>query len=1152
MRFGVLGPLAVWTTSGEPVAIPGLKVRTLLADLLVHEGRPVPADRLIDDLWGDDPPGNPAGALSAKVSQLRRVLEDAEPGCRDLIVRHPAGYVVRADTDVAGFLRLLDEAALTGDPSVRAALLADALASWRGPAFADFGDEPFARPAIARLEERWLTAQEDRAEVRLELGEHVLLAGELGDLLAAHPLRERLRAAHMRALYRSGRQSEALDSYEELRVLLADELGLDPGADLVALHRAVLARDPALAAPGVLPDRPGGNLPAPLTGLIGREEAVAGIRALVEAERLVTLTGPGGVGKTRLALEVARHLTRPEAAPSGAAPRPSAGASSGGVPSGNVSSGGVRDGVWLVELAALDRPGDEDAVHRLAETIMAVLDVQDTAGAAGPVTAADRLTEALRPRRLLLVLDNCEHVVEPVAELAGLLLRAAPGLRILATSQEPLALPGEVVWSVPPLEVPGRAADDIPALERTGSVRLFVARASAATQGAQGAQGARGARGFALDADTAPAVAALCRRLDGIPLALELAATRVPALGVHGLVARLDDRFRLLATGHRGVPPRQQTLTAMIDWSWELLTDAERAVLRRLAVHADGCTMEAAEAVCAQDDVPAADVLDLVARLVNRSLVVMVDGADGPRYRLLESVAAYCVERLQRSGEYERVRLRHLRHYTGLAERAAPRLYEADQRRWLRRLDADAANLRAALNAAVRNGDADGALRLAGAMAWYWFLRGRLAEARRSLAAALAVPGEPPVAVPRDREPGTTGNPEPDTAGGSGGVSFAALRARALTWKTAVEFLQGEVEVAGREKLRRAALEAYEDAGDPGGRARAWWILAYAGLDLGDLSAAADLLDRALPSFEALGDRWGTAAALALRAKLAHVRGDMEGLERDGERSARIFGELGERWGQLEAGGWLGALAEMTGDLDRAERLQRDGMRLAEELGLWTEFAGRLGWLGWIALQRGDYARAAESSERSLRLSVEQGHQAGQVFARMGLAFAARRAGHLDIAETHLREVLDRTPPGSEEPPPYLPMIVAELGFVAEQRGDAATALTLHLSALDLSARLGGAREMTVAVYGLAGALAVAGHHDRAARLLGAGTVARASNPVPPAPWEGGDVDRITSRIRDALGEERFAAEHERGTALTPDQIRSTAVIPDTAASAPD
>ncbi len=254
--------------------------------------------------------------------------------------------------------------------------------------------------------------------------------------------------------------------------------------------------------------------------------------------------------------------------------------------------------------------------------------------------AADRLTEALRPRRLLLVLDNCEHVVEPAAELAGPLLRAAPDLRILATSQEPLALPGEVIWSVPPLGCPARVRRRPPA----------GADGSPAYGFSWPAPPRPGARGFTLDADTAPAVAALCRRLDGIPLALELAATRVPALGVHGLVARLDDRFRLLAGGTRGAPPRQQTLTAMIDWSWDLLTGSERAVLRRLAVHADGCTLEAAEAVCAGDEAPAADVLDLVARLVTSRCGHGTDGADGPRYRLLESVGAYCDDRLQRSG----------------------------------------------------------------------------------------------------------------------------------------------------------------------------------------------------------------------------------------------------------------------------------------------------------------------------------------------------------------------------------------------------------------------------------------------------------------------------------------------------------------------
>ncbi|WP_285707663.1 BTAD domain-containing putative transcriptional regulator [Microtetraspora sp. NBRC 16547] len=1095
MRFGVLGPLTVWRAGGEPVAVPGIKVRALLADLLAHEGRPVPADRLVDDLWGDDPPGNPLGALSAKVSQLRRVLEDAEPGGRELVPLHPAGYLLKADTDADMFRSLLVEAGRADDPRTRAALLSDALALWRGPAFADFADEPFVRAAAADLTERRLTAHEDLAEVRLALGEHALLAGELGRLVAEHPLRERLRAVHMRALYRSGRQSEALDSYERLRVLLADELGLDPGADLVALHRAILTQDPALAAAAV-PDSPAArpltNLPAPLTGLIGRDDAVAEISARLATDRLVTLTGPGGVGKTRLAVEAARRLVEPDNRGGGDRPH---------------SSGPFPDGVWWVELAALDRPADQDALPRLAEAITGVLDIRDGAASTQPgepMPAVERLADALRPRRLLLVLDNCEHVVEPVSELAERLLRSVPGLRILTTSQEPLGLPGEVVWSVPPLQVPGHAAD-VAELERADSVRLFVARASAS------------ARDFALDVDNASAVAVLCRRLDGIPLALELAATRVRALGVHGLVERLDDRFRLLATGHRGAPPRQQTLAAMIGWSWDLLTEPERVVLRRLAVHADGCSLEAAEAVCAEDGL---NVLDLLARLVDRSLVMMADGPDGPRYRLLESVAAYCVERLQEAEELDRIRLRHRRFHIAFAERAVPHLRGPDQRRWLRRLDAEAANLRAALNAAVRDGNADDALRLVNALAWYWFLRGRLAEARRSLTAALAV------------------------AAGEGNAA-SALQAEALAWSVGIGLIQGDV--ADREDRRRTALRMYEEAGDPDGLARAQWFLAYAGIDLGDLAIAEELLSRALPVFRSRGDRWGTAAALAARAKLAHVRGDLDALRRDGERSLALFDEVGDRWGRLEAMGWLGALAEMVDDLDRAGLLHRDGLRLAEELELWTEVGGRLAWLGWIALRRGDFVGAGDFCARALRLAVEQHHQAGQIFATMGLAFAARRNGRLDLAETHLRDVLDRTPrlDAGQAVPPYLPLVLTELGFAAEQRGDAATAFELHLEALDLAAGFDTSRDMTTVLDGLAGALSLAGRHDRAARILGAAAAIRASGSLSPAPAERVDIDRITERVRTALGEKGFAAETGRGAALTPAEVRSLLAAPD-------
>ncbi|RCG23956.1 AfsR/SARP family transcriptional regulator [Sphaerisporangium album] len=1096
MRFGVLGALAVWTATGDPVTVPGVKVRALLADLLLHDARPVPADRLIDDLWGDRPPGNPAGALSAKVSQLRRALDDAEPGARDLLVARPAGYLLDVPAeavDARRFHALVAEARATDDPRVRASLLADALALWRGPAYADFADDAFTRPAVARLDEQRLTACEDQAEARLALGEHTLLADELAEVLRRYPLRERLRAAHMRALYRAGRQSEALDGYEELRVRLTDELGLDPGADLVALHRAILNQDPSLDPPPgrhTATARPVTNLPAPLTDLIGREEAVDDVRAQLQTSRLVTLTGPGGVGKTRLALETAGGLVDSYA-----------------------------DGVWLVELAVLERLGTPDALGSLIDAVMSALDIRDGGAPGRPMTPLERLIAALRTRRTLLVLDNCEHVVDQVAELAESLLRAAPGLRVLATSQEPLALPGEVVWNVPPLRVPGRGAAEDPAeLEQSSAVRLFVTRASAAT------------RGFTLDEDTAPDVAVLCRRLDGIPLALELAATKVPTLGVHGLVARLDDRFRLLATGHRGAPPRQQTLTAMIDWSWELLTAPERIALRRLAVHADGCTLEAAESVCSGEDLPAAAVLDLLARLVDRSLVVAVHGVDGPRYRLLESVSAYCLERMHEAGEFEQVRRRHHEYYIDLAEKAAPHLYGKDQRRWLARLDGATANLRAALDAALADRHAECALRMVNALAWYWFLRGRLAEARRSLAAALAL------AQPMD-------------VGGDGeGDPHAALRARATAWHAGVVLLQGDTGGTGpadapRAEPRETALRAYDGVEDACGLARSQWFLAFAGLDAGDLAASEELLKHALDGSRAIGDDWGVAAALVTRTKLAHLRGDVDALRRDGERSAELFETLGDRWGELQANGWLGALAEMTGDYERARALHADGLRMAEELALWPDVSGRLAWLGWIALQQGDYARAREYCEEAVRLAREQTFRPLQVFAEMGLAFAARKDGLLDVAERHLRDVLDSTPrrDAAQEPAPHLGLILAELGFVAEQRGDAPAAKALHLEAFAVADRLDAPRGKALALEGLAGALALSECAGPAAQLLGAAAATRASSALPRSPAERGDVDRIEARARHTLGEDGFAAEFARGGRLAPEEARSVA-----------
>lgn len=994
MRFGVLGPVTAWTTQGEQVAVPGAKVRALLAVLLSEEGRAVTADRLIDDLWAERPPSNPAAALAVKVSQLRRALEDAEPGSKALVTSGPAGYALKSDAvDAHDFRELTTKAEQTDDQRAKAKLLGDALALWRGDAYADVADEAFAQPVIGRLGEQRLAAAELHAEARLELGEHTALAGELGALLADHPLRERLRAAHMRALYRAGRQTEALDSFQQLSDQLVEELGLDPSPELVALRQAILTQDASLAAP----DRQG-NLPPARTELIGRAAAMSDIVAELRKQRVVTLTGPGGVGKTGLALAVAREY-------------------------GNA---------WLVELA-----GERG---QLADAVMAVLGVRETSGGS--------LVSALRHRKLLLVMDNCEHVIDEAAELVDLLLRSAPDVRVLATSREPLAIAGEVVWAVPPLDASDAAA-------------LFAARVP---------------RDAVLDED---AVLELCRRLDGLPLALELAATRVAALGVRGLLDRLDDRFRLLGGKQRGQP----SLSAVIDWSWQLLSAPEQVLLRRLAIHADGCTPEAAEAVA---DLP--DTLELLGRLVDRSMVVAVHGEQGPRYRLLESVAAYCLDRLRDAGELADVRQRHQDHYLALAE--AAQLRGPDQREWLVRLDAEVANLRAALQGAVADSRADVALRLAYALTWYWYLRGRLAEAHRSSRDALSVGGGDP-----------------------------ALVDRCVAWHAGMALLE-EKDARWRDLPPSGPLEA--------------WFLAETGSGLGDITTAESLLDKANAGFQETGDRWGLAAALLTTAKLAHIRGDVVALRSASERSARMFGQLGDRWGELRANEWLASHAEITGDYRRAVRLHREALLIAETLDLGPEIAMRLAWLGWIAMQERHYAEGIEQSRYALRVAREHGARMVQTMAETALGYAARRSGDLELAERHLGRLLDeaRQQAVDGDVPLQLSMLLIEMGFVAEQRGDAALARSLHLEAFVLAEKLDADRDRVGCLEGLAGACSLAGDVAGAAELLGASAALRTRGSMPPGPSEQAEISRISSAVRGVIGDMAFDLAYAHGQTL--------------------
>ncbi|XVS67160.1 BTAD domain-containing putative transcriptional regulator [Actinosynnema sp. CA-299493] len=1023
MRFGVLGPLSAWTSDARPVRVPEVKVRALLAQLAIDAGRVVPADRLIDRLWGDRLPANPAGALQTRASQLRAALDDAEPGARRLVVSRPPGYLLDVAPDAvdAGrFEALLAEAA-TGDPRVRVELLDEALALWRGPVLADFADEAFAREAAARLDELRLTAWEQRAEARLEFGEPGVLADELGELVARHPLRERLRAAHLRALYRAGRQGEALVGYRDLRARLVAELGVEPGPVLAALHRAILDQDPSLG--GAV--EPPTNLPHPLGDLVGRDADVDEVRALLAADRLVTLTGPGGVGKTRLALAVARDLLA-----------------------------GFPDGTWLVELATLPAGAPPDEVAALVAASVGVRD-----GVATDLVGT--LAEAVRAKRMLLLLDNCEHVAPAVAELAAGLLRAAPGLRVLATSQRPLDVAGELLWPVPTLAGPS-------------AVELFVARAAAR------------APGFALDPANADAVAAICRRLDGIPLALELAATRVRAWGVHEVLARLDDRFRVLTAGHSGAPARQRTLRAVLDWSWELLTEAERTVLRRLSAHVDGWTLSAAEAVAGDDDL---DVPDLLARLVDRSLVTATLGDDPPRYRLLESVAEYSAARLREAGEAAAVERRHRDHYARLAATADPLLRGPEQRRWLRLLDAETANLRAAIDHAARDGEA---LPLVDSLAWYWVLRGRLGEGLRAFTAALA----------------------------GGGPADQAGTVQA--WHTAFGLLTG---VTSSLVPPPGARPADRDAAAR--RARAEWFLGFVGVGIGEPGLGEDLVRSALAVFQDQGDPWGTAAALGTLAHYASTRSDLDALARHGERSMALFAEVGDRWGRLHATFGLGAHAEIVGDYDRAAALHREGLRIAEELGLGTEVADELSALGRIALLTGDYEQADELHACARAQAAAQGYTLGEEFAELGLALSLRRQGRFAEAEALLRKwlVYDRR----LESEIAVSLIVAELGFIAELRGDPDTARALHLEGLAAARKAADPRAVALALEGLAGAESLAGDHARAAHLLGAAATLREGAGAPLPPGERGDVTRITATTRAALGPERFTSAFTRG-----------------------
>ncbi|MGW5731741.1 MULTISPECIES: AfsR/SARP family transcriptional regulator [Streptomyces] len=730
-EFGLLGPVEA-VADGVVVPLPAAKQRIVLATLLLDANRVVPLETLVDRLWDEDPPGGARNTLQNHVLRLRRALGGADgPGP---VRTHPRGYAIAvADgrLDLRRFDLLMGRAksALSANDAEGAAgLLSQALGLWRGRPLSDVPSAALQRDVVPALLERRLVALELRIGADLVLGRHTALLPELAELTCSNPLQEPFWAQRMLALHRSGRQGEALHCYRTVRALLAEELGVDPGAELRELHRRMLADDPTLAwagagrgriaacpvlvtpAAGRAPDphsgigradgsrsvREGKGLPAETTSFVGRDRERAEAARLLEAARLVTLTGVGGVGKTRLALRVAADAAR-----------------------------SCPDGAWVVDLSPLTDP------TLLDRAVCEALGFQDQSARPG----REVLVRRLRDMRTLLVLDNCEHVVTAAAELVHTLLRAAPGLRVLVTSRHLLRVPGEHVLPLAPLT-------------QEEALRLLADRAAASAPGVRVAPAEGGA------------AHQLCRRLDGIPLAIELAAIRLATLSVEEILERLDDRFQFLAGTGPGVetsgaptPPRGtstpssrhvRTLLGVVDWSHDLCTEPEQVLWARLSVFSGDFGLEAAETVCSGDGIDREQLVHVLSGLVDKSILSMGSRGSRTRYRLLETIRQYGRRRLRSLGQEAVLRRRHLDYYRSLAAVTAAQWCGPREVEWLNGLGRELPNIRAALDfSATHPGGAAAGLEITVNLTRtrFWFFSSTLGEGRhwfeRTLAPAM-------------------------------------------------------------------------------------------------------------------------------------------------------------------------------------------------------------------------------------------------------------------------------------------------------------------------------------------------------------------------------------------------------------------------------